>query len=209
MAAAAALGAVAQGAGSFMSSLVGLGGSLGSAKITSDSQKEINTQNINWQKEQMNTGLKSFRDAGMPEFAYFSNPHNLSSLPNTQYHLGGTSFQTSYGSNLNLTKNNKASSYAQNLNMTRPNLPNTEEPGQLFTNFGEENSTPLLPMNNRNNSQNSTLQLNNALRGQLDRQGLGIGRYSNVAPPVLYSSLDEQVFNGGRIPNMSFSGRRR
>lgn len=178
----AAIAAAAAAGGSMISAGAQLGSSLGTAKMQSDTAKETNTQNLDFQKSVINRGESSFTELGLPRAMYW-NGNSLGSA-NTLIHLGGTNFYESSGINANLPYFS-ASPYSQLSHYSKPNMKQMNGP----QNFVKSQSSPSVSFNSQ--SQGVTINgLEKASAGQTDRVGLGYGRYSAVPPPTLtYNSI--------------------
>lgn len=96
----AAAAAAAAFAGSSLTAAANVGSSIGAAEIQSNTAKDINTQNLEFQKNVINSGLNSFRQVGLPDYLYWSG--GIDSGPNTMFHLGGSNFYEGSGVNANL-----------------------------------------------------------------------------------------------------------
>lgn len=179
----AAAAAAAVLGGGLLSAGSQLGASLGTAAMQSNTAKETNTQNINFQKSVIDRGESSFTELGLPRAMYWNG--NTLGSPNTLIHLGGTNFYESSGINANLPYFS-ANPYSQLSHYAKPNMkqmnssqnfvrPNRPEPSVSF------------------NSQTQGVTINGLggiYAGQNDRVGLGAGRYNAVPPPNLtYNSV--------------------
>lgn len=177
---------LAGGGGGLTGQLVGVGGQLGSAlgaaTMQANSAKELQANQINYNLSQQQKALASFRQAGLPDYMYWSGGNN-SQTPNSKFYVGGEDYIASSGINTNLPYYTSGHPYQQFLNMGRPS-PKTN-------NFQSE--TTFSPPSQFNQT-----------GGQTDRLGLGFGRYSsetqvkqpyNAVPPPnsLYNSKQTQT----------------
>lgn len=178
----AAAAAAAMVGGSMLSAGSQLGASLGTAAMQSNTAKETNTQNINFQNSVISRGESSFTELGLPRAMYWNG--NTLGSPNTLIHLGGTNFYESSGINANLPYFS-ASPYSQLSHYAKPSLKQTSS----TQNFVSSKPSPSVSFNSK--TQGVTINgLGNLYSGQTDRVGLGAGRYSAVPPPQLtYNSV--------------------
>lgn len=79
-----------------------LGATLGAASIQAATSAGTNNAQINFQESLVDRGEKSFTNAGLPSFMYWGGNKSDQSLPNTQYHVGGSNFSQAIGVNANL-----------------------------------------------------------------------------------------------------------
>lgn len=117
----AALAAIA--AGSVISAGATIGASLGAADMQAKNSQNLQNQNLDFQKSLVDRGEKSFTDAGMPKFAYWSGGMgNLQNLPGTNTNLGGNNFAHSMGVNSDLPYYT-TSPWSQWTGLGKPNAP--------------------------------------------------------------------------------------
>lgn len=123
----------------------------------------------NFTQSLVNQGVKSFTDAGLPSYMYYSGDNTK--VPDSSYNLNGSNYQTvihGFDRDPPEQKNN-----AQAVNKT-------VKPVGFVR--GSENP-PLGFVKSANG---------NMFSGQTDRQGLGVGRYSAVGPPTHMSTQTDQ-----------------
>lgn len=173
-----------------------LGASLGAASIQSNTSEDLNQKNLDFQQKQFDytkslttQGLQSYRDAGLPDFMYWSRssmPQN--EYPNTSFHLGGSNFVEGLGVNSSLPYYT-TSPYSQ---WSKAGKPQVQE--QTPSPSSRQASVKLPSSNGQVNGNTSSsgsspsysfVSGGNLFAGQNDKVGLGNGRYSAVEPPTL------------------------
>lgn len=151
-----------------------------SAASNTQSQTALKTtqMNIDYNKSVIQQGVQSFRNAGLPEFEYWSG--GKISEPNTLYHLGGSNFYEGSGVNANLPL--FSNSAQQWTHFGRPNPPN-EQPTTSRAGLGSARNEPTVSYNARN----QTATINTA--GQSFQPA-----YNRAPPPTIaYNSRGTQA----------------
>lgn len=162
--------------GSIISAGANAASSLGTAAIQSNTARETNDKNLAFSNSVIDRGEKAYQDVGLPKFMYYAG--NPAVSPNTMFHLGGQNFYEGSGVNTNLPILT-TSPYAQ--------YNHGGKPGPIANKGATRPGTTGMY-----NSTESGIAFESG--GQLDRQGLGTGRYNNVPPPTLsYNSRDVQT----------------
>lgn len=185
-------------AGTAISAAATVGATVGTAKAQTAQAQQSQTSQQNFQESIIDRGLQSYRDAGLPDFAYWS--QGQYNGPNTLTSLGGSNFYEGSGVNANLPY--FTSPWTQYMHTGKP-LPQEQQQTQgKVRNTGTTLRTtsqgaPNVPVTTGESNPGPS-QLNSQT-GQTDRLGLGNGRYNAVPPPTLtYNSVGVGTSYGAR-----------
>lgn len=179
--AAYAIPVAASAVGSTIAGLATYAATATAAIKQSNTAKETNQTNLDFQNSVIGRGEKAFTDVGLPRAMYYSG--NSIASPNTLVHLGGQNFYEQSGVNANLP-------YIGVSPYTQYNHAGSVKP----VNSTQMTSQGPATTKNNSNLMNVGQTFVKEVQGQTDRVGLGAGRYSSVPPPVLdYNSRSTQT----------------